>query len=191
MANIKYRRLAESAVMIALGTILSFIQINGPWINGGSVTAASMVPCMIIAYRYGVKWGIFTGGVYGILQLLFGLGSLKTISNSFLLVVGAVVLDYLVAFGAMGLAGLFRKSKNVTVSFTCGVVVACVVRFLCHFISGFLIWRDIMQDGFAGIAYSFGYNISYMGPEFVINIVVSIILGAGLHILGKKVNVKC
>ena len=53
-------RLTESAVMIALATILSLFKlVDLPY--GGSITLASMLPVLLIAYRYGTAWGLLTG----------------------------------------------------------------------------------------------------------------------------------
>lgn len=97
MMNDKTRKLTETALLIALGTILSLIQFPGPWVNGGSITLCSMLPICIIGYRYGVRWGILGGVVYGLLQLLLGVNALRGISLA--TVALSVLLDYLLAFG--------------------------------------------------------------------------------------------
>ena len=70
--NDKTRKLTETALLIALGTILSLIQFPGPWVNGGSITLCSMLPIIVIGYRYGSRWGLLSGLVYGILQMVLG-----------------------------------------------------------------------------------------------------------------------
>ena len=104
-------RLTESAIMIAFATVLSEIQIaNLPF--GGSVTACSMLPILIIAYRYGTSWGIFTAVVNGLMQMLLGMGNLKYGTNAMAVII-IVLFDYIIAFGVLGLGGIFRKSiKN-------------------------------------------------------------------------------
>lgn len=67
----KTRILVECALMIAIGTVLSNIKIfTMP--NGGSVTLLSMLPFVLVSFRHGVKWGLFTGFVNGCLQMLLG-----------------------------------------------------------------------------------------------------------------------
>ena len=67
----KTRILVECALMIAIGTVLSNIKLfTMP--NGGSVTLLSMLPFVLVSFRHGVKWGLFTGFVNGCLQMLLG-----------------------------------------------------------------------------------------------------------------------
>ncbi len=178
MMNDKTRKLTETALLIALGTILSLIQFPGPWVNGGSITLCSMLPICIIGYRYGVRWGILGGVVYGLLQLLLGVNALRGISLA--TVALSVLLDYLLAFGVLGFSGLFRrKIQNQSAAFMAGAGIAIVLRFLCHFISGAFVWDTILADtglNWAGILYSFNYNGSYMLPELVITLVAGAIL---------------
>ena len=72
------RRLVESAVMIAIGTVLSMFPFSAPWAFGGGVTICSMLPLVIIAHRYGTKWGLFTAFVYSVLQLILGVSNVLT-----------------------------------------------------------------------------------------------------------------
>ncbi len=163
----KNRRLTESAMMIALATVLSFVQFAAPWANGGSITLFSMVPIALVAYKYGVTWGIFTGMTHGLLQMLIGIGGLRGIDLTTF--IAAVFLDYIIAFGALGLAGITKNSKNPSaLGFAAGAFIGGLGRFVCHFLSGFLLWGSIANDGFAAVAFSFTYNVSYMGPEIFI-----------------------
>ncbi len=177
----KTRRMVESALMIAIATVLSLpmLSITGPWLNGGSVTLFSMLPICLIAYKYGVKWGLFTGFVHGALQLVIGMDGLRGVS--LMTFFGAIVLDYLLAYGVLGLAGLLRgKLKSDVAALTIGAFIATVARFVCHFVSGFLLWGSLLDDGFGAVAFSFGYNIGYMGPEIIITTAGAAIMGAVL-----------
>lgn len=171
--NNKTRKLTETALLIAMATVLSLIQFPGPWVNGGSITLCSMLPICIIGYRYGVRWGILGGFVHGLLQLLLGVNALKGISLETLVL--SVILDYLLAFAVLGLSGLFRNTiKNPSVAFMAGSAIGIFLRFVCHFISGAFVWDTILADtglNWAGILYSLNYNGSYMGPELVITLV--------------------
>ena len=106
----KTRILVECALMIAIGTVLSNIKFfTLP--NGGSVTLLSMLPFVLVSFRHGVKWGLFTGFVNGCLQMLLGFWAPPT--PTFLYFLGEVLLDYLVAFMALGTAEFFaRPFKN-------------------------------------------------------------------------------
>ena len=127
--NNKTRKLTETALLIAMATVLSLIQFPGPWVNGGSITLCSMLPICIIGYRYGVRWGILGGFVHGLLQLLLGVNGLKGISLETLVL--SVILDYLLAFAVLGFSGLFRnKIKNGSLAFAAGSTVGIVLRFV-------------------------------------------------------------
>ena len=196
--------LVLGGIMVALGTVLSFIKpFDLPY--GGSITLCSMLPIMFYGYRCGPKWGLAAGFVFSVLQLLFGLDDLKGISA--LMVVGSILLDYLLAFTVLGLAGMFRgKIRNNAAAFTLGCLVTGLLRYVCSFLSGWLLWAQFMtvtdmQDfianfvpGLAGasgtglaIFYSLVYNGSYMIPESVLTCVVGFLLMqfAGKQILEK------
>lgn len=175
------RRLTETAVMIALATGLSYITLfQAPM--GGSITAFSQVPIIIIGYRYGWKWGTFTGFIHGMLQMLLqGLSNFSYVKGfgSYLIL---ILFDYAIAFAVLGIGGaLFRKViKNETLALGLGAAVASLLRFLCHFISGVTIWGEY-ADGWQSVwAYSFGYNGFYMLFEGIISVVGVVALSFAL-----------
>ncbi len=175
MKNQHTQKLVYCALMIALGTVLSFIKFSGPWLFGGSITLFSMLPIAFIGYVYGKRWGLLTGVVYGILQLVLGMDALRGVNLMTFL--GSLILDYALAFGVLGLAGMFRKEgRSHRIAFSAGTCVASILRFVCHFISGFLLWSSIAQDGFAAVTYSFGYNLGYMGPEIIITTIGALLI---------------
>ena len=113
--------MGDCALMIALGTILSyFIIFSLPM--GGTITAFSQVPLILIGYRHGWKWGAFSGVVLGLLQMVLqGLGNfayVKTLGAYLIL----IFFDYVLAFGVLGLSGAFfrRDQKGVTWGVTGG-----------------------------------------------------------------------
>lgn len=170
-------RLTESAVMLALATVLSLVKlIQLPY--DGSVTAASMVPLIVIAYRYGSGWGVFTGFVYGLLQIVFS-SSLSYVTGVWS-VLAVVLLDFGVAFAAAGLGGLFRRMKSQPNALMCGSVLVCVVRFLCHVVSGATVWAGISIPTAAALTYSIAYNATYMLPETIITAAAAYFLGSVL-----------
>ena len=154
--------LTESVVFIALAGVLyeiTFYQFP----NGGRITAASMVPILFIALRRGPKVGIATGIVFGLVALVL---------DAFAFVVNPiqVMLDYPLAFGALGLAGFFRKDPLV------GVVVGIAGRFVCHFFSGLLFFAMYAPQGESPALYSAIYNASYLIPELVMSAILIYIL---------------
>ncbi len=166
--------LCESAVMLALSTALSMvIFFNLP--AGGSITVFSMLPILIIAYRYGVKWGLTVGVTYGLIQMLLGLNNLSYATNA-LAAVCIILFDYLVAFGVLGFGGIFRKMKSQPVGFVLGTLIACLLRFICHFLTGITVWADYSSGAWSVISYSFIYNGSYMLPETLITAFVGFLI---------------
>ena len=155
----KTRILVECALMIAIGTVLSNIKFfTLP--NGGSVTLLSMLPFVLVSFRHGVKWGLFTGFVNGCLQMLLGFWAPPT--PTFLYFLGEVLLDYLVAFMALGTAEFFaRPFKNRMVGVAVGTFMAGFLRFMCSFLSGVLVWGNL-NEGLSAWTYSLVYNGSYM-----------------------------
>ena len=188
----KNRRLAESALMLALATILSELAVFSlPF--GGSVTLVSQVPIILVSYRYGVKWGLTTGLAMSIIQLIFGIQNFSYVSGMTAFLILALC-DYLIAFSALGLGGMFKfKIKNDILAISLGGVVVTVIRFICHFISGATIWKEY-AEGAPVLEYSFTYNASYMLPELIITVVGLVIL-AGIFDLNSielktKINKK-
>ncbi len=161
------KMLAEMAVAIALGTALSFLKFS-IWPQGGSVTAASMVPLFWFALRRGAKLGITAGVVYGMVQL---------VQEPFIVHPAQVLLDYPIAFGALGLAGLFSDHA------TLGVASGICGRFLAHFVSGVIFFATYAPEIYLGLniganayAYSALYNGSYLVPELVISLTLIAVL---------------
>lgn len=182
----KTRRLAESAIMLALSTILAeFAVFKLPY--GGSVTLFSQLPMVVISYRYGVKWGAFTGLVMAVIQMLFGLENFTWVSGivAYLILIFA---DYIVAFGVLGLGGMFKnKIKNQAVSLALGSIVVSLVRYVCHFISGVTIWSSY-AEGASVWEYSLTYNGSYMIPELIITAVGAVIVGSVFDLSSPEIK---
>mgnify|MGYP000105063966 CR=1 FL=1 len=142
--HLSVRMLCEAAVMVALAQILSYLKLM-ELPNGGSITLFSMVPFILVSFRHGVKWGLFTGFVNSLLQML--LGFYAPPAPGLLPLVGMILLDYVLAFSFLGLACVFAKPfKNKLVGVAVGSAAVCVLRFLCSFLSGVLIWGNL-SDG--------------------------------------------
>ena len=177
--------ISESAIMLALATVLSMI----PFLQlpmGGSITIFSMLPILIIAYRYGVKWGFVVGTTYGLIQMVLGLNNL-TYATSPWAAICIILFDYMVAFGVLGLGGLFRKLKIQSLGFALGAVISCALRFLCHFITGVTVWGVYAEDMPVAL-YSLLYNGSYMLPETAITVAVGVVLMLFLNFRSEKLS---
>ena len=165
----KTRIMVECALMIALGTILSNIKIY-ELPNGGSITL-EMLPIFFYAVRWGVSPGLLAGFAFGLLQMFID-GAVAWGWQSLL-------LDYLVAFTPLGLAGLF-KGKNWGIF--AGTVLGSVVRFIVHFISGITIYAIVAPTELFNMTftspwmYSLAYNGSYMAIDMALCLVVFALL---------------
>jgi len=147
-------------ISIALSTVLQFITIlKLP--QGGSVTAGSMVPIVLIALFYGPEVGFLTGFLFGIINFIM---------NPFALHPVQVLFDYPLPFMAIGIVGYFRELniKGILI----GVILAMLARFTCHFISGVVFFASYAPKGTSVYLYSLLYNGSYMGVEAIITCVI-------------------
>ncbi len=171
-------KLCESAIMIALATILSLLKlVELPY--GGSITFASMLPMVVIAYRHGVPWGLLTATVHGIMQFILGTSSLSYVTG-WASVCAVIVLDYILAFALIGLGGVFRKMKGQRTSLVLGALLAGVLRYVCHVISGATVWAGLSIPTGDALSYSFIYNATYMIPETVVLCLTAFYLGGAL-----------
>jgi len=179
MQSKKTRILVEGAVMLALATALSFIQIYKlPW--GGSITLLSMLPIVLYSIRRGLKAGLAVSFLFSLIQLfqgiidgLFGWGLTPG------MLIACIFIDYIFAFTVLGLGGLFRKKG--TAGWIGGIVLAIALRFVMHFLSGVVIWKSFgeLWEGFStesSVLYSILYNGSYMLPELIITVVAAVVL---------------
>lgn len=172
------KRLVESAILIALGTVLSLFSFSGPWALGGGVTICSMLPLVILAQRYGTKWGVFSALVYAVLQMILGFSNVQYAQNVWQ-AIAIILLDYILAFGVIGFSAAFNSViKNRPVSIAVGTVVTLLGRLLCHFLSGLLIWEVMWPNelGWAAPIWSIAYNASYMVPEILITTIAAVLL---------------
>jgi thiamine transporter len=166
----KSLRLTESAVMVAIAFVLSMLTVlRMPF--GGSVSAFSMLPVAIIAYRYRWKWGLLVGITFGVLQLVLGLRHLQW-ATSAAAVVAIILLDYLIAYALVGLSGLFRgKTKDHGTGLAFGSLLACVLRYICHVAVGATVWAGLSIPNSDALIYSLAYNAAYMVPETLLMVV--------------------
>ena len=163
------RMMTEGAMMVALAQVLSYVKLaEAP--NGGSITPA-MLPILLFAVRWGLRPGLLVGFVFGLLQLIF--------DGAYAWGWQSMLLDYLVAFTPLGLAGLFRGKKW---GIFAGTLVGCAGRFAVHYVSGVTIYKivaptEFLNNTFTSPAlYSLIYNGSYMLPNtIIIGIVIAIL----------------
>lgn len=178
----KLFKLTLSAVFIALATVLSNIKILTLPL-GGSVTLLSMLPIAMLSIILGVKWGLFTAFTYSLIQLVLGItvSGLLSWGLTPVMLVGTILLDYILAFTVLGLSGAFAKKGYWGI--VAGISLSIALRFLCHFISGYVIFKQLEQFELFGrlfanrpCLYSLSYNGLYMLPELLLTVVAALIL---------------
>ena len=182
MKSKKVRVLVECAILVALATALSLVRIFKMPL-GGEVTLASMLPICVISVRHGLKYGLFSSFVYSLFELLIGitLDGLLGWGLTPWMLIGCILFDYVIAFTAIGLAGIFRKHGEGGAYL--GITLALFVRFLSHLVSGYVIFKNLEQWELFGavfqnspLLYAVCYNGLFMLPELVITVVVVLIL---------------
>lgn len=156
------RELVYCAVAVALAFLTSYIRVvKMPW--GGSVTLCSMLFICLIGYWYGVRTGVMAGLAYGILQFL---------QEPYVLSAFQVCCDYVFAFAALGLAGLFMHARHGLIK---GYLFGAFMRGVFHAIGGYLYWMEYMPDHFPKsltAVYPIAYNYAYIGLEAAITVVI-------------------
>ena len=170
MKNTKIKMLTESAVMLALAFALSSAKLFEMPL-GGSVTVASMLPIMVISYKWGCKAGLATSFLYSITQALQALaqGNVFPYCESGDALIICVIFDYIFPFTILGLAGmLVGKINNKNAEKILGASIVVFLRFCSHFLTGVYIWGQWAPDGMGKYLYSFLYNGGFLGVDFAI-----------------------
>jgi len=155
--------LAEGTVVIALTVILK--DVLPPIYHlpqGGSVSAAGMVPLLWFSLRRGLRSGLEAGAVYGLVNMV--------LPGSYIVDPVQALIDYPIAFAALGLAAVFKKYPLL------GVAVGISGRFLAHFVSGIWFFAQYAPAGMNPVVYSVIYNGSYLLVEFIIIAVIMYIV---------------
>ena len=172
---------------------------------GGTLTLASMLPIILISYMYGLKWGLGSAAVYAVIQIFMGFKTVAALftpdSDSYMalwMAICVVLLDYFLAYTSLGLGGIFARKKGGCLRLVLGGVVAQVICYAFHVLSGFLFYgawadwfftesaaKDLAISGWImehlsgrGLAllYSLIYNALYMLPEIVLTAAVAALI---------------
>ena len=154
------KQIAFCAMAMALAVVTSMFKIiDMPM--GGSVTLFSMLFIVLIGYWYGISAGMTASIAYGVLQLIV---------NPYIISLPQMFLDYIFAFGALGLSGIFANSKNGLVK---GYIAGIAGRFFFSFLSGWIFFAVYTPEFFnSAVLYSLAYNAAYIGAEGIITIIV-------------------
>ncbi len=153
------KQLTFCAMAVALGTILSNIKLfHFP--TGGSITLLSMLIICLPGYFFGLAAGLLTGVAYGILQLII---------DPYVLYPMQLVVDYFLAFGALGLSGLFCNAKHGLIK---GYITAVLGRYIFAVISGWIFFGAYAWEGWGALPYSLVYNGIYIFSEGIITVII-------------------
>lgn len=167
--KIPTRILMEVVAMVALAGVLEFISGFMSFLQmpqGGRVTFAAMVPIFFVAFRRGSRIGILAGIAFSLVVLVI---------EPFIYNPIQFLLDYPLAFGALGLSGFFRKLHWPLMPLI-GVAVGIGGRFLSHFTSGLVFFASYAPAGMDPATYSAIYNAWYLIPELIVSEIVMLIL---------------
>ena len=181
MRNNRLLFMVEIAVFSALALIfdlLANVVSFSLWPQGGSVSI-SMVPVFLMAYRWGVKGGLTTGMLLGLLQIISG--------TAYIMHPIQGLLDYIVAYTVVGFAGIaFRYAKdnkakrNMKTSgvVLLGILFGSTLRFFAHFVAGMVFFGSGAAQGQSVVLFSLFYNLSYMLPSVIVSGMVMLLLFA-------------
>lgn len=159
----KTKQLVFSAAAIALAVIISTVIKLPSLPAGGSITLFSMLVICLVGYWYGPVTGILAAVAYGILQLIIGPYIVHPLQ---------VILDFPLAFGALGLSGFFSNRKNGLIW---GYLAGVGGRFVFAMISGLIFYTtyvDSLSKNAAAIWVSTAYNLSYLVPEALLTLLL-------------------
>ena len=153
------RALTVSALMIALATVLGMIKLfEMP--QGGSVTLLSILPIAVCGYLLGTRRGVMAGFCVGLLNLIMGPYVIHPIQ---------LLMDYPIAFGAVGLSGLARNAKN---GLSKGYLIGIFARYICAVMSGVIFFGEYAPEGFNAWTWSLWYNLTYLAAEGIITLII-------------------
>mgnify|MGYP002516110691 FL=1 len=166
------KNIAYAGVCLALSFALSYVRLfRMP--DGGSITFASMLPLMFYSYIFGVRRGVYVGVIYGVMQFIQSPSAYQPMQ---------VLLDYPIAFSAIGLTGIAKKFKflkgNMIAEIAVGIAIAGIFRYISHVLSGYFVYYN-PESEFGAFGYSLVYNV-------VVIIDTAIDIAAALIVLSSK-----
>lgn len=197
------RILVECAMLLAVASVLSFWpKISILPAVGGSITICSMLPIVLISYRRGLKWGFLSSFAFALIQML----NFKSAGGIGLWSTGGIILlDYIIAFGVLGIGGIFRdRFKHPANELALGAALALFLRYLSHTLSGFIFFGEYAEWFFGELGafgqsvlsnlsgnllylvYSAAYNAVYMLPEIILTVIVSYLLSIRKELIVPK-----
>lgn len=173
----KNKILTENALLISLAVVLSFIKIcEMPM--GGSITLC-MLPIIFSSIKFKTKIALINSLTFAFIKLLIGIfsGNVFVWCKTPLTAIMVALFDYILAFGFIGFAGLFKKIQFKNIKYFgiyLGVVFCFFIRFACHFLTGVFVWSQWSKQN--AYLYSLLYNITYLLPEMLLTLFIFFVL---------------
>lgn len=157
--RVDVKSLTISALMVAIALVLGMFQLfRMP--QGGAITPLSMLPIALCSYLLGTRNGVMAGVSLGLLNLII---------NPYVIHPVQLLMDYPIAFGAMGIGGVVRNKKN---GLTKGYLLGVFGRYVCAVISGIVFFGSYAPANFNAVTWSLWYNLTYLGVEAVITVII-------------------
>ncbi|QQK07753.1 energy-coupled thiamine transporter ThiT [Miniphocaeibacter halophilus] len=180
MRKVNVKMLAEAGIMIALSIVLNMIKLY-KLPQGGSITPGGYVPLLLFALKWGPTKGVTVGIIYGLIDCLI---------DPYIIHPLQFLLDYPLAYGMLGLAGLASKNLNFNsvkgkIKLTLSVVFANFMRMVIAILSGIIFFKKFLPTNIPYVLGSFIYNISYVLPNTIICIILIFIIYPRLIKLNK------
>lgn len=167
--------MVEGALMVALTIVLDLLPLPS-WPQGGSITVA-MIPVIYYSYRRGARWGLLAGVVHAGIQMITGWYAPP--AGTLVAMVLCVLLDYVLAFALLGGADLIARpfgKRLRLLGYAVGALCVTLIRFVCSFLSGGILWTSYAPEGMNVWVYSLGYNASYMIPNAILTTALIVVL---------------
>ena len=157
--RVTVRKMAYCTLCIGIGALVANFNIPiGE--AGGNVTFFTMLIIMMPAFCFGPLCGIAVGMAYGIFQMLI---------DPYLVFPLQIAVDYIFAFAALGISGIFYKKRG---GLLIGYIAGVLGRYFFAFISGAFFFGEYAWEGWGAIPYSLAYNALYLFPEAIITIIL-------------------
>ncbi len=165
MQHIHTKAIVFSGAAVALATVLAtYLQLGRfIWANGGEITLFSMMIICLIGNWYGPKIGIISAVTFGILRFILQPYFIHPLQ---------VLLDYPLAFGALGLSGFFRFRRYGLIK---GFIAGVLGRLFFSCLSGLIFYTTYVGSLTGNLAAVWGsilYNISYIAVETILTLIV-------------------
>lgn len=171
--KVNVKAIVYGGLLISIAFVLSYIKFYR-WPQGGSITLASMLPMLAYAYIFGPRAGILAGAAYGLLQI---------IQDPYIVHPAQVILDYFVAFAALGLAGFIPGNLGLA------VLLGGFGRFFASFLSGVIFFGSYAPEGMNPLIYSLAVNGTVIGTDTLLCLLVALIPQVKTVILQMKAKI--